>query len=271
MKNEYQDAIDEQRSIEKKIEKSKVSFFNRVYNLSSDLRCVDITIIDQISHLSASVTATSYGKGIESIKAKLIIKDAIGRQSEVRDIIFRRKSNTDGIWVSENSELIMSQPIIIKDIVDVDIYAEKVIWEDFETEIIDEKQNVLIENPKDIGKLRKIIGIDIVSDYSEAATSWQCYCGERNQFSANICHRCKRDRREFSDIGNVEVLLDKLKECKTLLEAKELLGSFEDILGSALAEKVNKQIDKDLYIKKMYGMSDEKKAVLKYTELIVEG
>lgn len=270
-KNKYQNAIKEQEAIKKKIEKSRVSFFNSVYNLSIDLRCVDTTITDQQSHLTAYVTAKSYGKGIDSIKAKLCIKDSDGNQFEVEDIVFRKNGNDEEIWISEDTELIISQSISTSDIVEVDVYVKNVIWEDLETEIVDEKQNVLIDNTKNISKLRKIIGEDIVTRYTAGKTDWQCYCGESNNLSVDICQRCARDRRNLPEIGNIDILIGKLSECKTVLEAKELILSLEELLDGELAEKVNKQVEKDIYIKKMYGILDEKKAISKYTEIILEG
>ncbi len=272
VKNEYRMKIDEQKELEKKVLESTKIFPNHYYNGNNSVHCFELSLIDHQSHISSILHLKSYTGVIDKVKATLTFHDLMDDVWDFEEVLYEVNSDGDaGFSHTVDTKLVLGRSLNIETLKKVDIKIQKVVFKNLDVQEFEITNVELFDDTSLLKKLRSINGKDVVRDFDISDKEWICYCGHHNQLINNVCPRCSRDKNDFKELGNIDILIEKLDTCPTCMEAKELIGNYEVFMGDDLFQKLISRVDKDLYVKRMYGMSNEKERVLAYKNLILEG
>lgn len=189
--------------------------------------------------------------------------------SLLEDLIFDFDlAPNDQPLLSKEVKITLNSDYSIPDIEAIQVIEKKIIWADFTVTDVPVDSHQIITEPEKTASLAGFSGSDSVTTYAKRDLDWLCYCGAVNQNTLSICARCHRDASEFPEEGTYSAFIDHLISCETLLEAKELTTVYESTLTQPMFEKLKASIEKDIYIKKVYGMKNEKEKMKIYLAIL---
>ena len=251
-------------------ERASKNLINKSYDPSVACQITEVKLIEEANGFVAVLSLKNYGQALKVLKTALIIEDSLGEEVVLQNIIFDMRPMHDQWQSSEPFMLMPQEQLALKHLVSVTVQPKVMVWED-ETKLNFEGPWLIEKDLNSIVEAKKVYGDDAIRTYvaAENGAGFTCACGLVNGFDTKVCKRCGREASMLAGGDGSQGFIDELRQCHTIAEAAEVLNSYKSLLKADKVQVVQTLVDRDLYIKRMYGSKNDDEKIQKYIDTVM--
>lgn len=247
------------------------SYNNFQYVQSEPIRCPKLIVSEYPYKTTTSIKLRHYDQILKVVKADLKVVDLFEEVHVIESVIFDMEKPDDKQWQTSKEVVLQTDTKLhIEHIVSAEVIVKSVVFEDDSKCHYDLASYVVADETEPLGHLRVLYGDDVFAKYQKTGLGYICVCGKNNAHGEEDCEFCGRSVVSMSQEIDDLALISSLQACETLEDGLDVYECYKHTLPEALSEKLKKKIDADLYVKRVYGMPDQKVKIKQWVSIIQE-
>lgn len=243
----------------------------RSYNYIQEepIRCPKVIVREYPEKTTVQLRVRSYDKVIKHVKVNMILTDIFDQKHPLESVIFDINRSDDAMWHHTNEVMLQTgTKLELEHLTAIDVIITSSVYEDQSKSTYDLSLYKKASDTETLGHLRSLYGDDVFENYRTTEEGFVCVCGRIETLSMDKCDFCQRTVESMSQEVDDLALMAGLKECDTLEEGLDVFNSLKHTLPEVACEQLQKKIDADLYVKRVYGMHDQKMKINQWIDIL---